>query len=177
MDIFLSQKKDTIHNTDGKHMKDTIEIEVVLDEQYIDPHVTIRTRANTQQIENIICAIENSSQSDFPQIAAYNDDRLVFISQRDIVRVHTQGRKVVIETEDNVYSVRRTLAGLEDILNHTRFLRISQSEIINFYKVKCFDCNLSGTIGVEFDNGAKTWVSRSRVKQIKNFLKQNSMIL
>ena len=92
-----------------------IEIEVVLDEQYIDPHVTIRTRANTQQIENIICAIENSSQSDFPQIAAYSGDRLVFVSQRDIVRVHTQGRKVVIETEDNVYTVKRTLAGLEDI--------------------------------------------------------------
>ena len=155
-------------------MKDMVEIEVVLDEQYPDPHVTIRTKANTQQVENIICAIEDASHSDFPQIAASKDDKLEFVSQRDIVRIHTEGRRVILQTEDAVYQVRRTLAGLEDVLNPTRFLRISQSEIINLYKVKCFDFNIAGTIGVEFDCGIKTWASRSRVKQIKALLAQGS---
>ncbi|MCR5488015.1 MAG: LytTR family transcriptional regulator DNA-binding domain-containing protein [Lachnospiraceae bacterium] len=156
-------------------MKDMVEIEVVLDERYVDPFVTIKTRSNTQQVENIICAIEDASKSDFPQIAAEKDDAVVFVSQRDIVRVHTEGRKIVIQTEDEIYTVKRTLAGLEDVLNPARFLRISQSEIINLYKVKSFDFNLAGTIGVEFDCGIKSWVSRSRVKQIKNLLKQNSI--
>ncbi len=156
-------------------MKDMVEIEVVLDEHYADPLVTIRTKSNTQQVENIICAIENASHSDFPQIAAVKDDAVTFVSQRDIVRVHTEGRKTVIQTEENVFTVKRTLAGLEDVLNATRFLRISQSEIINLYKVKSFDFNLAGTIGVEFDCGIKSWASRSRVKQIKMLLKQNSI--
>lgn len=156
-------------------MKDMVEIKVVLDERYVDPFVTIKTRSNTQQVENIICAIEDASQSDFPQIAAEKDDAVVFVSQRDIVRVHTEGRKIVIQTEDEIYTVKRTLAGLEDVLNSARFLRISQSEIINLYKVKSFDFNLAGTIGVEFGFGIKSWVSRSRVKQIKNLLKQNSI--
>lgn len=156
-------------------MKDMVEIEVVLDERYADPFVTIRTRSNTQQVENIICAIEDASHSDFPQIAAVKDDAVVFVSQRDIVRVHTEGRKIVIQTENETYTVKRTLAGLEDVLNASRFLRISQSEIINLYKVKSFDFNLAGTIGVEFDCGIKSWVSRSRVKQIKALLKQNSI--
>ncbi|MCR4596273.1 MAG: LytTR family transcriptional regulator DNA-binding domain-containing protein [Lachnospiraceae bacterium] len=156
-------------------MKDMVEIEVVLDEHYADPLVTIRTKSNTQQVENIICAIENASHSDFPQIAAVKDDAVTFVSQRDIVRVHTEGRKTVIQTEENVFTVKRTLAGLEDVLNPTRFLRISQSEIINLYKVKSFDFNLAGTIGVEFDCGIKSWASRSRVKQIKMLLKQNSI--
>ena len=47
-------------------MKNMVEIEVVLDERYIDPYVTIKTRSNTQQVENIICAIEDASHSDFP---------------------------------------------------------------------------------------------------------------
>ena len=47
-----------------------VEIEVILDEHYVDPRVTIRTRANTPQVENIIIAIENVSNSDYPQIAA-----------------------------------------------------------------------------------------------------------
>ena len=154
-------------------MKDMVEIEVVLDERYVDPFVTIKTRSNTQQVENIICAIEDASHNDFPQIAAVKDDAVVFVSQRDIVRVHTEGRKIVIQTADDVFTVKKTLAGLEDMLNPSRFLRISQSEIINLYKVKCFDFNLAGTIGVEFDCGIKSWVSRSRVKQIRNLLKQN----
>ncbi len=153
-------------------MKDMVEIEVVLDERYIDPFVTIRTRSNTKEVENIICAIEDASRSDFPQIAATKDEAVVFVSQRDIVRVHTEGRRIVIQTEDEVYTVKRTLAGLEDVLNPARFVRISQSEIINLYKVKSFDFNLAGTIGVEFDCGIKSWVSRSRVKQIKALLKQ-----
>ena len=157
-------------------MKDMVEIEVVLDERYIDPFVTIRTRSNTQEVENIICAIEDASHSDFPQIAATKDEAVVFVSQRDIVRVHTEGRRIVIQTEDQVYTVKRTLAGLEDVLNPARFVRISQSEIINLYKVKSFDFNLAGTIGVEFDCGIKSWVSRSRVKQIKALLKQSIIV-
>ncbi len=157
-------------------MKNMVEIEVVLDERYIDPYVTIKTRSNTQQVENIICAIEDASHSDFPQIAAIKDDAVIFVSQRDIIRVHTEGRKIVLQTEDEVYTVKRTLTGLEDVLNPTRFLRISQSEIINIYKVKCFDLNLAGTIGIEFDCGIKSWASRSRVKQIKALLKQNSIV-
>ena len=89
--------------------------------------------------------------------------------------MHTEGRKIVVQTEKEAYTVKRTLAGLEDVLNASRFLRISQSEIINLYKVKSFDFNLAGTIGVEFDCGIKSWVSRSRVKQIKALLKQNSI--
>ena len=156
-------------------MKDMVEIEVVLDERYTDPLVTIRTRSNTQQVENIICAIEDASHSDYPQIAVVKDDVVRFVSQRDIVRVHTEGRKTVIQTEEDVYTVKRTLAGLEDVLNPTRFIRISQSEIINLYRVRSFDFNLAGTIGVEFDCGIKSWASRSRVKQIKTILKQNSI--
>ena len=138
-----------------------------------NPFVTIKTRSNTQQVENIICAIEEASHNDFPQIAAVKGDAVVFVSQRDIVRVHTEGRKIVIQTEEDIFTVKKTLAGLEDVLNPSRFLRISQSEIINLYKVKGFDFNLAGTIGVEFDCGIKSWVSRSRVRQIKNLLKQN----
>ena len=156
-------------------MKDMVEIEVILDEQYVDPRVTIKTRANTPQVENIIIALENAPNSDFPQIAVTKDNNLIFVSQRDIVRVHTEGRKVILETEDDAYTVRGTLTGLEDVLNRSRFLRISQSEIINLFKVRHFDFNLSGTIGVEFDCGVRTWASRSRVKQIKELMIANSI--
>ena len=155
-------------------MKDMVDIEVVLDEHYVDPKVTILTKENTSQVENIIFAIENISRSEYPMIATDTDNRVEFVSQRDIVRVYVDGRRVILQTESDSFSIRKPLIAVECDLNPDRFMRISQSEIINLYKVKCFDFNTAGTIGVEFDCGIKTWASRSRVKHIKELFKKNA---
>ena len=154
-------------------MRNMVDIDVVLDEKYIEPKVTIQTKEKNEQVENIIYAIENASGNDFPTIPAHSDEEWVeILSQRDIVRAYTQGRKVIVQTEMGKYTVRRTLSGLEEDLNPKRFLRISQSEIVNLNKVKCFDINIAGTIGIEFDGGGKSWVARSRVKAIKSLLRE-----
>ena len=158
-------------------MKSMVDIEVVINEKYIDPKVTIRTRSNTRQVENIIYAIENASENEFPQIVAGDNDKLVFISQRDIVRIYAENRRVYLQTADTAYTVKRTLSGLEEDLNPGRFLRTSQSEIINLYKVKSFDVSFSGTIGVEFDCGIKSWISRSRIKRVRAMLKDNKIVM
>lgn len=152
-------------------MKSMVDIEVILDKKYLDPKVTIQTKERTNLVENIIAAIENVSENDFPPIPGHCDAGIELISQRDIVRVFTQGRKLMIETAEQLYSVNKTLTGIEDILNPDRFIRISQSEVVNLYKVKCFDINIIGTIGIEFENGSKSWASRSRVKAIKEKLR------
>ncbi|MCR5211413.1 MAG: LytTR family transcriptional regulator DNA-binding domain-containing protein [Lachnospiraceae bacterium] len=154
-------------------MNEPIDIEVVIDEEYIDLKVMILTKEKTQQVESIICAIENVPDSGFSLIPATSEDnkKLEFISQRDIVRIFTEGRKLMLQTDVQTYVCKSSLSGIEEVLNPVRFIRISQSEIINIYKVKRFDISIAGTIGVEFENGTKTWASRSCVKQIKNILK------
>ena len=152
-------------------MKSMVDINVVLDARFADPKVTIYTKEKTKQIENIIYAIENASDNDFPLIPANSDEGVEFISQRDIIRAYTHGRKVMLRTEEGNFTAKKNLTGLEEDLNPTRFIRISQSEIINIYKVKRFDINIAGTIGVEFDNGEKSWASRSCVKALKALLK------
>ena len=152
-------------------MRNMVGIDVVIDERFVDPKVTITAREKNQQVENIICAIENVSDDDFPMICANNDKGVEFISQRDIIRAYISDRKVFIETNGGSYTVKKKLSSLEEDLNPSRFIRISQSEIINIYKVKRFDINFAGTIGVEFENGQKSWASRSCVKAIKEILK------
>ncbi|MBR5420313.1 MAG: LytTR family transcriptional regulator DNA-binding domain-containing protein [Lachnospiraceae bacterium] len=152
-------------------MNNMVDIEVILDEECIDPRIRILTREKTRQVENIIYAIENVTESEYPRIPAVVDEGLEFFSQRDIIRAFTEGRKVLIQTESGTYPVRKRLSALEEDLNPTRFVRISQSEIINIYKVKRFDINISGTIGVEFENGTKSWAARSCVKAIKELIR------
>ena len=95
-------------------MKNTVDIDVVIDEKYIDPKVTIKTKEKTEQVDNIIYAIENVSGNDFPVIPAYDGEKVELLSQRDIFRAYTQGRKVMVQTEDHSYSIKKSLISLEE---------------------------------------------------------------
>lgn len=151
-------------------MNNMVDIDVIIDEKYIDPKVNILTKSKTKQVESIINSIENAQENEYPYLTGYIDGKAEFISQRDIIRVYIENRKIIIETSDKLYFTKKNLTMLEGILNPSRFVRISQSEIINLYKVTHFEFNISGTIGVEMENAKKTWVARSRVKSIKNII-------
>ncbi len=152
-------------------MDNMVDIEVIIDDTCVDPKIKIHAKEKNRQVENIIYAIENVTENDYPRIAAQGDEGLEFVAQKDIIRAFTEGRKLFIETDDGRYVVKKTLYVLEEELNPARFIRISQSEIINILKVKRFDISISGTIGVEFENGTKSWASRSCVKAVKKLIK------
>ena len=155
-------------------MNNMVDIDVIIDEKYIEPKVNILTKSKTKQVESIINSIENAQENEYPYLTGYIDGKAEFISQRDIVRVYIENRKIIIETAEKLYYTKKNLTMLESILNPSRFVRISQSEIINLYKVIHFEFNIAGTIGVEMENSKKTWVARSRVKSIKNIINNGS---
>lgn len=68
------------------------------------------------------------------------------------------------------YALRLRLYELEERLSPMRFVRISNSEIINLYLVKRLDLSLSGTICMELAGGATAFVSRRYVSKIKDIL-------
>ncbi len=152
-------------------MSNAVDIEFVVDEKYDDPNVTIRAKKKTSLVDNIIQAVENVSEKSYARIPAHEGEEVRLVSQRDIIRAYSHDHKVVIQTETDSYIVKNTLIALEEILDPERFIRISHSEIINFYKVKGFDINIKGSIGIQFDNGIKSWVSRRYLKKIRDVLK------
>ena len=103
-------------------------------------------------------------------VPAYFKDSVVMLPQGQIFRLYISNRKVMVQTSGRVYEVRKTLRELEAILDSDRFVRISQSEIINLRKVKSFDFSATGTIGVEMENGESTWVARRRIRDVKSAL-------
>ena len=151
-------------------MAEMVDIEVILDDHYLDPKVSIYTKSETKQVENIIYAIENTSNHQYPPIPVHRDKNVKVISQRDIYRIHTQGREVVVDTEKESYVLKSSMSSVEEILDEERFFRISQSEIINLYKVDTFSFDQTGTVGVLFDNGVATWAARRCVKPLRDKL-------
>ncbi len=59
---------------------------------------------------------------------------------------------------------------LEEKLDKQSFLRISRSDIINLKHVKNFDLSFTGTISVHLVNGDTVYVSRRKLKDVKNYL-------
>ena len=151
-------------------MKNTIDIDIQIDPSCSDPKVIIRTDRMTPDIDNLVHAIENSVGEAYPMVTAYVGDTTVLLSQREIIRVYVESRKLVVWTERGGFFARGTLAEMEAALNRHRFIRIGRSEIINLNKVSDFDFSLSGTIHVHFDDGSSTWVSRRYVRAIQETL-------
>ncbi len=151
-------------------MKNAIDIDIQIDPACADPKVIIRTARMTPEIDDIVHAIESSTDSAYPMVTAYAGDTMVLLSQREIIRVYVESRKLIVWTDRGGFVARGTLAEMEQTLNRHRFLRISRSEIINLSKVSNFDFSLSGTIQVNFDDGSGTWVARRYVRAIQETL-------
>ena len=151
-------------------MKNPVEIRIQIDRQCHDPVIVIHTDQKTQRVEDIVHAIETCTDSSYPLIAGYQDGEMELLSQRDIIRVYVEGRKVRIHTADGTYDSRKTLSWLETVLNGERFLRISRFEIVNIRKIARFDFSIAGTVHIVFDDGSVTWAARRYVRAIQQAL-------
>ena len=151
-------------------MKNPIDIRIEIDPKYHDPVILIRTDQKTQTVEDIIHMIEACTDSSYPLITGYRDSEMELLSQRDIVRVYVEARKVRIRTIDGIYDSRKPLSFLETVLNTDRFIRISRFEIVNIRKISRFDFGMAGTVHILFDDGSVSWAARRYVRAIQQAL-------
>ena len=148
-------------------MSDLPDIKLIIDEAFERLTVIIKNRENNEEVEGVINAIQTYANNQKPMIQAYFKGSVVMLPQRKIFRIYIVNRKILIQTSERLYEVRKNLRDLEEMLDSESFIRISQSEILNIKRVKNFDFSSTGTIEVELENGEKTYVSRRRVKEIK----------
>ncbi len=151
-------------------MSDLPDIKLIIDEAFERLTVIIKNRENNEDVEGVINAIQSYANNQKPMIQAYFKGSVVMLPQRKIFRIYIANRKIMVQTSERLYEVRKNLRDLEELLDSESFIRISQSEILNINRVKNFDFSSTGTIGVELENGEKTYVSRRRVKEIKAVL-------
>ena len=151
-------------------MSHTANIEIRIDPACHEPVVVIHTDQKTQEVENIVHAVENCMDGGYPMVVGHREETMELLSQRDIIRVFVESRRVRICTRDGIYESGKTLSYLEMILNPDRFIRISRFEIVNIRKIARFDFSVAGTVHIVFDNGSVTWAARRYVRAIQEAL-------
>lgn len=145
-----------------------MDIEVKIDAAQSEPKVIIITDKLTDKVQGIISALENITE---PQvISGFSGDRVRILEQDKIIRIYTEGGKLCADTEEGQFILRGRLYEMEERLDKKRFVRISNSEIINLKKTSGLDLSFTGTICVTMSNGAVTYVSRRYVSKIKKIL-------
>ena len=103
-------------------------------------------------------------------ITAISGDRIYLLDKKEIFRFYTEDQKTFVRCAQQTYRVKLRLYVLEEMLSGGSFVRISNSEIVNFSHVKNLDTSISGTISLRMTNGDKTYVSRRYVSKIKKYL-------
>ncbi len=151
-------------------MSELLDIKLIIDQEWPKLTVYIKNKERNEDVEALIAAVQAFSDRKIPLIPAYFRESLVMLPQRQIIRLYIHNRKVMVQTAERLYEVRKTMREVEELLDASRFVRISQSETINLRRVKSFDFSTVGTIGVELENGDTTWVARRRVKEVKEAL-------
>ncbi len=141
--------------------------------------ITIEPLENGQEEEIIIRS--NHLDSDLMELiysikagrsklTAFQDDEILKLSPADIYYFESVDNKVSACCETHVYEVKQKLYELEQIYDHTDFLRISKAMIVNVSKIKKIVPMFNGRLEAVLDNNERVVISRQYVPELKKKL-------
>lgn len=144
-----------------------MKVNLYIDENEKDPRIDIYSDAMNEEIEEIL-KLQNLITN--KNIVAYSDDKIFIFEPEEIVRIYSESRKVLIETLDSkIYKLKIPLYEVEEVFQE-EFIRISKSELVNFFQLQQLEQAFNGQIKLTLKNGQTAYVSRRFVKELKRRL-------
>ncbi len=144
-----------------------MQVELKIDPRCAEPRIVVVAAEMTEEIDALL---KKLSGQDMQMITGQKQGKLEILEPAELIRVFAQGGKVFASARRGQYALRMRLYELEERLDPRRFVRISNSEIINLCEAESFDLSIAGTICVQMKNGETTYVSRRYVSKIKKIL-------
>ncbi|MBR3003382.1 MAG: LytTR family transcriptional regulator DNA-binding domain-containing protein [Clostridia bacterium] len=145
-----------------------MKIEFKIDSSINETKVVIYANEMNEEVNNIMDKLENNNNSE--SIMGLLDDRNYILDLKEIESFFTEDSKVFARKKGKKYRVKKRIFELEELLYNTSFVRISNSEIVNFNKVDSLDIQGRITIILKFKSGEITYVSRRYISKIKKYL-------
>lgn len=105
------------------------------------------------------------------EIIGMQGNSIYILNVSDIIEFYSDEKKNYCKTADGDFVIKEKLYFLEDNLPKDKFIRISNSVIVNIQKVKCFDTSILGSIIIIFKDNTQEYVSKRRVSSVMKFLK------
>lgn len=144
-----------------------MKVKFVIHPRYEELEVHICSKERNDAAEELYRAVKDAVDT---KIIAFDEMGAVPLNSYDIIRIFYQGQKVYAVTAEGEYRLHDRLYELEEKLDKSRFLRISNSEIVNLRKIKRLDTKITGTVKMYLSGHMETYVSRRYVSKIKRAL-------
>lgn len=144
-----------------------MKIKLIIDKKYEETQIHIyndKDSLEARKLYHIVNSAVNTS------LTAYIGEEIYMLPCTDIIHIYTQQQKVYAATKAGTYILRQRMYELEEQLDQSRFLRVSNSEIVNLKKIKHMDTSVTGTIRMYLDGDMEAYVSRRYVTKIKKAL-------
>ena len=98
-----------------------------------------------------------------------NESGIKRITEKEAYCFYIEDKKVYALTEKEKLLLKMRLYSIEEKLSED-FIKINQSTVINIKKIQRFDVSVTGTLKVIMKNGYTDYVSRRRLKNVKERL-------
>lgn len=144
-----------------------MEVEIRIEPGRQEPKAVILAGEESEELRRLADSLSRLALGPVP--VSRGEEKLL-LPQGEFLRFYTDGKGVAAQTAGETYAVHLRLYELEERLDKARFVRISNSEIINLDRVTAVDLSLSGTICMTLERTVKAYVSRRYVKKIKETL-------
>lgn len=144
-----------------------MQIEIKIDSNCREPRMVLVTDRMTEELNDLVRRLSGQTPR---MLAGFREDTLELLDPAEVLRIYAASGRVYAVTERGEFTLRQRLYELEERLEGGRFVRISNSEILNLGKVKSFDLSFAGTICVTLADGSAAYVSRRYVSKIKQVL-------
>ena len=122
----------------------------------------IAGRLNDDDAHRIISSLERfAAARTYPdRLAIPKNGRVLFVATKDIDWIEAEGNYVRLHVGNREHEFRETLAGLEEKLNPSEFLRIHRSTIVNIRRIKEIQAWFHGHHRVLLEDGTELRMSR-----------------
>ena len=130
-----------------------------------EDEIIIRSAALDERLLKLIQALRAEEK-----LTGYAEDRIVKLQPKDIYYFEAVDNHIFAYTAKETYEVHKKLFELEQEYEHTDFLRISKSVIVNISKIAYVKPSFNGRFEAKLKNDEKIIVSRQYVAALKKKL-------
>lgn len=107
-------------------------------------------------------------EQDAKKIVIKNQDKTIVLETKDIIRFEADGAYTKIITKNGKHLASKNLKHYTNLLEHSHFLRVHHSHLINTEFIKTFHRHIQS--GLTLKNGEKIPVSTRKSKTILSYL-------
>lgn len=137
-----------------------------IDQDIDEEHAEFYVKNLTERLQEIA----NSINADNQILWGFKDKDITPLQLDKVASIRTQDNKVIAETADRqVFILKQKLYMLNDLLPGD-FIKVSQSEIINYKSLDHLEVSNNGMINLILKNGHTAFASRRFVASLKRRL-------